>query len=44
MGAPGDAERHLAVVRHALSLLERDADQVIESFPDDYRPHSPITA
>jgi hypothetical protein len=43
MGAPGDAERHLAVVRHALSLLERDTDQVIESFPDGYRPHSPTT-
>ena len=43
MGAPGDAERHLAVVRQALSLLERDADQVIESFPDDYRPYSPTT-
>ena len=43
MGAPGDAERHLAVVRQALSLLERDADQVIESFPDGYRPYSPTT-
>ena len=43
MGAPGDAERHLAVVRHALSLLERDTDQVIESFPDGYRPHSSTT-
>jgi hypothetical protein len=43
MGAPGDAERHLAVVRQALSLLERDADQVIESFPDGYRPHFPTT-
>lgn len=37
MGAPGDAERHLAVVRHALSLLETPDAQRIENFPDSYR-------
>ena len=37
MGAPGDAERHLAVVRHALSLLATPDAQRIEHFPDPYR-------
>lgn len=37
MGAPGDAERHLAVVRHALALLETPDAQRIENFPEPYR-------
>ena len=37
IGAPGDAERHLAVVRQALSLLSFGDRQRIETFPDPYR-------
>jgi hypothetical protein len=37
IGAPGDSERHLAVVRHALSLLATGDGQRIESFPGPYR-------
>jgi hypothetical protein len=37
IGAPGDAERHLAVVRHALSLLTAGDSQRIEAFPEPYR-------
>ncbi|MDA2946289.1 MAG: hypothetical protein O2925_04455 [Actinomycetota bacterium] len=44
MGAPGDAERHLAVVRHALSLLEGNDTQNIDVFPEGYRTHPPTTA
>ncbi len=40
MGAPGDAERHLAVVRSALSLLETPDAQRIDQFPDPYRTGS----
>ena len=37
LGAPGDAERQLAVVRSALSLLSSD-EPVIEELPAPWRP------
>ena len=36
LGAPGDGERQLAVVRSALALLERD-DRSISEFPMPWR-------
>jgi hypothetical protein len=35
LGAPGDAERQMAVVKAALALLDRPPEVV--EFPDDYR-------
>ena len=40
MGAPGDAERHLAVARHALTLLAAPDAQCIDQFPEQYRTGS----
>ena len=36
LGAPGDSDRQLAVVRAALALLEADSPTIAE-FPHDYR-------